>query len=229
MRLVSGNWAWQRWGRVPCICQCSDTFSYFPTQTITPIWTLLASEYTLCVGVIWCQRCDIDYRTSKDILYPTFTGNIGCVWSSFVYRWWLPQLTLPHGEPIRVNLLEYIEGTTLAQLHVMYPAHRTAPLKPKQHHELLKKIRRFNENFSEHSLFYCLSNNNLQYVPARYIRNQCSSGHSVDLKPENTIITPSSSNQVVVIDFARAFLNTPLRMAGCVIECCRQYKDDVKK
>ncbi len=60
-----------------------------------------------------------------------------------------------------------------------------------------------------------------------------------DLKPENIMITPSASNQVVFIDFGHAFLNAPeefansypnpLRMASCVVKCCRQHENDVKK
>ncbi len=56
---------------------------------------------------------------------------------------------------------------------------------------------------------------------------------------KNIMITLSLSNQVAFIDFGHAFLNAAkefvdsyinsLRMAGCLIKCCCQPKDDVKK
>ncbi|PBK85771.1 hypothetical protein ARMGADRAFT_554557 [Armillaria gallica] len=85
--------------------------------------------------------------------------------------------------------------------------HRTAQLKPTQHHELL-------ENSKE--LAICPSN-------ARYIRNQCTRSFWVISK--NIMITLSPSNQVAFIDCGHVFLNATkefvdsyinsLRMASC--------------
>ncbi|KAK0436705.1 hypothetical protein EV421DRAFT_1907764 [Armillaria borealis] len=174
-----------------------------------PTWQDPFGEYS-CPRQLACVE-ELVYNALQDIQ--------GC---TVPYFYGKHALTLPNGEPTRVNLLEYIEGQTLAELHDTYPAHRTTPLEPKQYRELLKKLKHL-------------------YVPAMQGIHEINDRRVVlrDLKPENIMITPSASNQVVFIDFGHAFLNAPeefvksypnpLRMASCVIKCCRQHDNDVKK
>ncbi|KAK0237130.1 hypothetical protein EDD85DRAFT_836212 [Armillaria nabsnona] len=84
-----------------------------------PTWQDPFGEYS-CPRQLACVE-ELVYNALQDIqgrTVPYFYGK--------------HRLTLPNGEPTRVNLLEYIEGQTLAELHDMYPAHRTAPLEPKK-------------------------------------------------------------------------------------------------
>ncbi|SJL11085.1 uncharacterized protein ARMOST_14488 [Armillaria ostoyae] len=166
-----------------------------------------------------CVVLKLQSACVEELVYNALQDIQGC---TVPYFYGKHALTLPNGEPTRVNLLEYIEGQTLAELHDTYPAHRTTPLEPKQYCELLKKLKYL-------------------YVPAMQGIHEINDRRVVlrDLKPENIMITPSASNQVVFIDFGHAFLNAPeefvksypnpLRMASCVIKCCRQHDNDVKK
>ncbi|KAK0432911.1 uncharacterized protein EV420DRAFT_598451 [Desarmillaria tabescens] len=173
-----------------------------------PTWQDPFSEYS-CPRQLACVE-ELVYNSLQDIqgwIVPYFYGK--------------HRLTLPNGESTRVNVLEYIDGMTLAQLHDMYPTHMTTPLKPKLHHELLEKLKEL-------------------YFPAMQGIFEIGARHIVlcDLNPENIMIGPSL-NQVVFIDFGHAFINTPkevvdsyrnsLKLATCVIGCCRRHRADVTK
>ncbi|PBK80785.1 hypothetical protein ARMGADRAFT_1091940 [Armillaria gallica] len=159
-----------------------------------PTWQDPFGEYS-CPRQLACVE-ELVYNALQDIQ--------GC---TVPYFYGKHTLTLPNGEPTRVNLLEYIEGQTLAELHDMYPAHRTEPLEPRQYRELLKRLKHL-------------------YVPAMQGIHEINDRRVVlcDLEPENIMITPSASNQ----EFVDSYPN-PLRMASCVIKCCRQHRNDVKK
>ncbi|KAK0457145.1 uncharacterized protein EV420DRAFT_1551753 [Desarmillaria tabescens] len=175
-----------------------------------PTWQDPFSEYS-CPRQLACVE-ELVYNSLQDIqgwTIPYFYGK--------------HRLTLPNGESTRVNVLEYIDGMTLAQLHDMYPTHMTTPLKPKLHHELLEKLKEL-------------------YVPAMQGISEINARHIVlcDLEPENIMIAPEPSlNQVVFIDFGHAFINTPkevvdsyrnsLKLATCIIGCCRRHRADVTK
>ncbi|KAK0237137.1 hypothetical protein EDD85DRAFT_836288 [Armillaria nabsnona] len=74
--------------------------------------------------------CPRQFACVEELVYNALQDIQGC---TVPYLYGKHRLTLPNGEPTRVNLLEYIEGQTLAELHDMYPTHRIAPFKTKQY------------------------------------------------------------------------------------------------
>ncbi|KAK0190201.1 hypothetical protein F5146DRAFT_1122520 [Armillaria mellea] len=101
---------------------------------------------------------------------------------------------MPNGESTRVILLEYIEGSTLAQLKDKYLSHSSP-----DHNRLLE------ESYTE---WLEIAKELNKYVPALRGMSAIAERKVVhrDLKTRNIMITSTSPRQVVYIDFAYSVL-----------------------